>query len=507
MEDFKDKEFSERLSTFKKATQEMIATSQNSYNNKYGRYNSHIKKYTKEQVEQIIESGAIEVQQQLSRDFFDGNGLYKELILYYASLLKYTGLLIPNVAQGQKLNSDNIKKRYFNAINYVEKMDLPLFLNKCSIKVLTEGCYYGVKQKVDKNTFSVIDLPQDYCRTRFKDDKGNDIIEFNVAYFTTITSEVDRNNCLKIYPKEISRYYDRYVKGKVNSSWMYVPTDISICFPFFENNRPFFLNVIPSIIDYDESVEVEKAGQIEKIKKIIVQKIPHLQDGSLLFEPEEAQVMHDGSVRMMSQNEYVSILTTYADVDSIVSKTAAEANNDNLEKMSSNIYKQAGVSGEIFSSTSSATLTFSVKNDISIMMILANKYSKFITNTVNDLYSNSNINFKYQIYPISYQNEDKFLEMSFKLAGSGYSLILPALTLGMSQRDIISIKDLENDLLKITDKLKPPQSSYTQSAKQSSQQEQEEKKAGAPVKEDGQKSEKTEKNQQSIEKQGTVTNE
>lgn len=40
---------------------------------------------------------------------------------------------------------------------------------------------------------------------------------------------------------------------------------------------------------------------------------------------------------------------------------------------------------------------------------------------------------------------------------------MPALALGLTQRDLVSIKDLENDVLKLGDKLKPLSTSYTQS--------------------------------------------
>jgi hypothetical protein len=103
-------------------------------------------------------------------------------------------------------------------------------------------------------------LPSDYCRTNFKDAKGNDIIEFNVSYFKTIPSAVDRENCLKVYPKAISKYYRQYEKNKVSTPWVYVPVDIGICFPMFDNGKPFFLSALPAIIDYDDAVEVEKAG-------------------------------------------------------------------------------------------------------------------------------------------------------------------------------------------------------------------------------------------------------
>lgn len=96
------------------------------------------------------------------------------------------------------------------------------------------------------------------------------------------------------------------------------------------------------------------------------------------------------------------------------------------------------------------------------MMIIANKYSRFLTNIINLLFSNANINFKYLILPISEHNASTYITDSFKLAQSGYSYLLPAPAMGLSQRDLGNLKDLENDTLMLGLKLKPLASAYTQ---------------------------------------------
>jgi hypothetical protein len=96
-------------------------------------------------------------------------------------------------------------------------------------------------------------------------------------------------------------------------------------------------------------------------------------------------------------------------------------------------------------------------------MYLGNKFARFVTNIINDNFANSNISFKYSILPITHQNEAKYIDSSYKLASSGYSLIIPALAQGLSQKDLVNIKDLENDVLQLTEKLIPPKTSFTDS--------------------------------------------
>lgn len=484
------------LTTFKKAFNEMVAKSANSWNESLGYtfYNRKLKEYSKEEVERIINSNSLQAQQELSRNFFYKDSFYKRILIYYATLLKYIGILIPNPSAGNELSTPYVQKRYNNALDYLDKINLPELLTRISLRTLIDGCYYGVLQNVNKSDFVILDLPTEYCRSNFRDLHGNDIIEFNVTYFDTITDDNNRKQALKIYPKEIADHYRRYTKGQVKTFWVKVPTETGFCFAFSDDARPFFLDLITATMDYDEAVDINRERDLEEIRKIIVQKIPHLQDGALLFEPPEALEMHNGAVGMMRGNKNISVLTTYADVDAIVSNTSSEASTNALEKSLQNVYSNAGVSGQLFAPTGSQALMLSIKNDISMMMILGNKYSRFFTYIINSLFANSNITFKYMILPISYYDSSDFITDSFKLAQSGYSYLLPSLALGITQKDLVNLKELENTALKLLTKLIPLSSAYTQSSGNP---------VGRPELPTDQKSEKTIQNEQSLDNGGS----
>jgi hypothetical protein len=260
------------LTSFARAKEKMIATNELTYQCRFDNARNIVQKlkdYTPEEISAIITSGSLSEQQKLSRNYFYKDGYYKQIIIYYATLLKYVGLLIPNPSTGKNLSTSHIQKRYYNALDYVENMQLPVFLTNVAQRALVDGCYYGIKVESDKKTFQVIDLPSGYACSRFKDVYGNDIVEFDVSYFATITDKEQRNAALAAYPKIISKAWSEYSKGKRKTKWLIIPKEYGICFPFFDG-RPLFLNIIPSTIDYDEAIATQRERDVEEIRKIIV---------------------------------------------------------------------------------------------------------------------------------------------------------------------------------------------------------------------------------------------
>lgn len=484
------------LSKFKRATDSMVQINNSRYDNGYrDSYGTcrHYSDYTVEQAKKVIKDGSLADQITLSRAFFERDGFYKRILLYYATLLKWSYLLIPNPANGKSLSNQALSKRYYAALQFVDGLSLEDWLTKVSLTVLRDGAYYGAITQLTRNEFVKIDLPAAFCRNYLQDVYGNNIVEFNVGYFDTIKDRNLKEDALNLYPKVISAHYRRFSKGKVRTPWVIIPSDIGFCFNFFGTNRPLFLNVIPSTMQYDEAVDTERKRADNELRKILVQKIPHNNQNELLFEPDEAVEMHRGAVDMMKNNDDVAVLTTYADVDAIVSKTTSDSVSDTVTKMVNNIYYQASVSPQIFAPTGTKSVDVSIKNDIALMMALANQYARFIDFVVGSLYSNSNISFSFKFLPVSYYTESEYITDAFKLAQSGYSYLLPCVAAGIGQGELSGLKELENDVLKLDEKLIPLASAYTQSATSGE--------AGRPELKQSEKDERTIANEVSLDRQ------
>ena len=483
------------LTSFTKAISGMIAKNESSYNvsryGSYSRYERVHKEYTLEEINDIIDSGSVDAQIILSRNYFEKGGFYQRLLMHYATLLKYASILIPNPSFGKNLSESYIQKKYHNATGFLDNAKLPKLFTHIAIKVLRDGCYYGVIQEVTDKSISILDLPIFYCRSRFKDKEGNDIIEFNVTYFDTIHDGEYRKKALAAYPSSVVNWYKRWKARKVKSPWCYISTSVGICMSLIDE-RPVFLNIIAAELEYEDAKDINKERDLEEIRKILIQHIPHLTDGGLLFEPEEAVEMHKGAVDMMKKNENLSVLTTYADVDAIVSKTANDNSLNSVDKALTNIYAEAGSSSQLFGTDSNLSLSTSITNDMALMMILARKMARLITSIINEKYGNANISFTYKILPVSFYNQKEYVEEALKLANSGYSFLLPALAMDLSQRELSNVKDLENDVLKLKEKLLPLSTSYTETGN-----------VGRPAKDAQDKSAKTVANEESLDRGGS----
>jgi hypothetical protein len=136
---------------------------------------------------------------------------------------------------------------------------------------------------------------------------------------------------------------------------------------------------------------------------------------------------------------------------------------------------------------------------MAFMQGLIDKYSIFVTEILNMLFSNKKVNFKYTILPITYHNAFKYTDNALKLANAGYSFLLPAVAMDLSQRDLTNIKELENDILELPQLLIPLQSAFTQGAADPDAQG-----AGGIAKEQNEKAETTLAKEESLDKGGSI---
>lgn len=442
----------------------MVATNKAAYDKSDAKFIRDSRScYSREEINRIVQYGNPVEQAKLSDFFFKTNGLYKRIILHYASFLTYSWVLVPYVknryGQGE-IAEKKTAATYFSAADFCSTFQIERKSASFAKDVFVKGAYYGLIIDEGDNVV-VSDLPFEYCRSRFKNAKDVDIVEFNMKFFDTIKDEGIRKEILDTYPKIVQKGYNKY-KYHDGPKWIFLPAEMGIYFCFFEE-RPFFLDLIPVLDDLDDYKDIDKKRNLQALKKILVQQV--LTDGmQLVFEPDEAQEMHDGAVEMLSNNKDIDVLTTYNKAQ-LLDLSDSSDNVTKITDVQNLVYSSAGLSKELFFATTEAGLNYSVNNDLALCMILGQRFAAFFTALINYKYENKKVKFKLLILPISYYNSADYTSRAKELAAFGYSFLTPILSTGIDQTNLAALKDLENDLLDLDEVLKPLQSSYTQSGK------------------------------------------
>jgi hypothetical protein len=214
------------------------------------------------------------------------------------------------------------------------------------------------------------------------------------------------------------------------------------------------------------------------------------------------------------------VLTTFADIDSIdMSDKNTTTTSDDLEKVERTVFNSLGVSQNLFNTDGNLSLEKSILNDEGSVRSLLLQFNMFF-DAITQAKSTNKKKYNFRLYMLettqyNYKDLSKLYKEQVQM---GYSKMLPQIALGHSQSSIINTAYFENEVLHLSEVMIPPLMSSTmnlqdlkgngeqgknnESGNSKTQKPVEgatsDKKAGRPEKADGQKSEKTIQNKESM---------
>lgn len=447
---------------FAKKIQEMVAVNEGAYKTSVTK-TIPISSDTTEQIITTIESGSADQIIALSEKYVANSGLYQRILTYFATFLTNDVFITPKKITTKSINQKKYLENYRKATFFADTtMNPKLNFPRITFKILVYGAYYGLF--LEKSEFEIVfkDLPQKYCRSRYKTHKNVNVLEFDVTYFDSITDATLREQAFDEFPKDFKKAYQTYKKN-TNARWYTVPPEIGVAFYYQDQYKPFFISMIPTISNLKDYRSLEKSLDKQELERILVQKIPVDKEGNFVLSGDESAELHRGIVNMLRNNEHTDVLTTFAEVDLLTISDKSKSERDNLEKIERSVYVEAGVSRLLFAGDSASSVTLSVTNDMAFVLDLQEQYVNWLSYQTNMRYSEqSKYYFEVNLLPISHYNRKDTLDLYLKTAQFGYSKILVSIATGIKQSSFLDLMELENDILQLYEKMKPLQSSNTQ---------------------------------------------
>ena len=466
----------------------------------------------------------------ISNLFYNISGMYQRVCDYFAYLYRYDWYVVPEVYD-DSVKEEKVLKDFSKILNYLDNSYLKKVFGDIALEIIKNGCYYAYM--VDSADGMVLQqLPVDYCRSRYFVGT-NPAVEFNMRFFDTIPNVAYRMKVLKMFPEEFSKGYLLYKQGKLvdtedssrpfgtsltNSGWYLLDPENTVKFNFKGSDVPLFVNSIPAMLDLDAAQDLDRRKQMQKLLKVIVQKLPMDKNGDLIFDIDEARDIHNNAVEMLKRAVGVDVLTTFTDVASVdLSDKNTTASQDDLEKVERTVYNNLGISRNLFNTDGNLSLEKSILNDESTVRNLLLQFGIFMDRVIKK--KNTNIkkyNFKIYFLETTQYNYQALSKLYKEQTQLGYSKMLPQIALGHSQSFILNTAHFENEVLHLSEIMIPPlmsstlssqdilgkkDSNTTSNSQNSSGTKKittEEKAAGRPEKADDQKSEKTIQNKESM---------
>lgn len=411
----------------------------------------------------------------LSKYFFQTNGVYARAVRYLADIYKYDFLLYPNLDLDLEMTdefSDKILKKFNVLLEHFDNSAIQLMCRKWTNAVCIEGCYYGYICDDVNDKLVVQDLPVDFCRSRFLY-KGMPLVEFNVQYFDKVTSDQKyREKLLGLFPEEFQVGYRKYKAGKLpaeeqgdDAGWILLDMNRSFKFNFNDEDIPPFLYAIPDIIGLDEVEDLEKEKLLQQIQKILIQKFELDQNGQIPFTMKELQQLNQNAVDMVGDAIGVSVLSTVAEVslEDLATSNGTESQN-NLEAAQNSVYNALGISANLFNTDGNLALEKSIIIDEAYIKPLLLQFEQFFNRYLEWKFNKKDLKFRMKMLLTSIFNSSDMSSKYENLTKIGFSRFLPMVALGHTQKEVISMAKLEQQIMQLDAYMLPPFSSNTMSS-------------------------------------------
>lgn len=258
--------------------------------------NTEKKFYAKGEIIKALMDRDVQTLRDISNYFYRTNGIYFRICNYYAEMYRYDWYIVPEIYdEKSKINLDKVNKEYRKALRFLDNSNIKKNCCDIGLQVIRNGAYYACLIPSSEGIVFQ-DLPANYCRSRYK--VGNmPIVELNMRFFDDKFPDTQyRQKILKLFPKDIQKGYVLYKSGKLkgdtiletSGSWYALAKGSAIKFDFGNGDIPLFASAIPALLDLDAAQELDRRKQMQKLLKILIQKLPLDKNGDLIFDLDEA---------------------------------------------------------------------------------------------------------------------------------------------------------------------------------------------------------------------------
>ena len=386
---------------------------------------------------------------------------FRRLIQYFVSLNSLAYVVSPYKIDTATANPASIRRNYKRVLNLLNGLNAKDQLEKILTVVLREDVFYGTLWETSDSTI-IQQLPSDYCAVS--------VIEDNVLNVSFDFSYFDLNpTVLPLYPEEFRRKYDLYLTDTMLLKWQELDSPNSFAIKCNKDILayaiPPFAGILREIYDLEDYKDLKLTKEELENYALLVMKLGIDDNGEWQMELPKAKEFYRNLEDVLP--EEVGAVLSPMQIDKISFERTHTGETDAVAEAEEQLFSAAGVSSLLFSNpkASSNALLLSIKVDqaltYSIVKSIESMLNRFIHRHGFGKY------FKMTFLDVSPFNRKELSDAYIKAFTYGAPTIsYYCAANGIMQDELDCMMFLEDDVLKLKDRFRPPVNSAQQSAEE-----------------------------------------
>lgn len=415
-------------------------------------------KYTKEKIVQYLKSP--ETNSKELRDasiyLYEVSPQYRRLINYFSHMHTLAYTVTPVKFDINKVNEKSFRTSYKKALDFLEIMNIRHEMQKVQTVAFREDVFYGYIYQT-KDSFYIRQLNPDYCKICSIED-GCFIYAFDFSYFRAHEDE------LVSYGPEFESKY-RIYQNDNTLRWQELESKNEFCIKVNEDiifPMVPFAGCLEGIYDIEDYKDLQKAKAEVENYKILALQIPMDDEGDFLLDLDLCKEFYKQIGNVLPSN--IGAVMTPMPIKDYEFERSGATDSDKVSDAQRAFWDDAGICSLIFGGTdqSSASLKISIKADEQIVFALSRQIERNINRLLKNL--SGTTKFKITFIDATYFHQDEVYTQLLQSAQYGIPNKLKiAAILGDMQADTVGALYIENEFLKLQEKMIPLSSSHTQS--------------------------------------------
>lgn len=219
------------------------------------------------------------------------------------------------------------------------------------------------------------------------------------------------------------------------------------------------------MLELGEVQDLEKEKLLQEIQKILVQTFELDKNGQIPFTMPELQRLNQNAIDMVGDAVGVSVLSTIANVhlEDLSPKQSAEGNS-RIDIAEDDAYNNFGISTNLFNTDGNLALDKSVIIDEAFAKPMLLRFEAFFNRYLDWKFNKKDLKFRMKMLTTSIFNYQEMSKAYENLTKLGFSRFLPMVAMGHTQKEVISLAKLEQQVLQLDLYMLPPFSSNTMSS-------------------------------------------